>query len=133
MASNLQTVKNVYAAFAQGDVPAILAAMHERIEWHEPESLPYQNQIGPQAIAENVFGRVFQDVTGFTIAAEEFIDGGDTIVTIGRYRGRGSQTGIAIDTPFVHIWRVRDGKLSYFRTYTDTKHWLDALGARGLQ
>ena len=46
MASNVQTVKNVCEALAKEDVSAILAAMHDRIEWHEPASLPYESQIG---------------------------------------------------------------------------------------
>lgn len=127
--SNLQTLKGLYAAFAKGDVPAILGAMHDQIEWQEPESLPYKNQVGPQAVGQNIFGRVLQDVAGFTVTPEEFVDGGDVIVSLGRYRGTGAKTGMALDTPFVHVWRFKDGKLSYFRTYTDTKQWLDAIGS----
>jgi ketosteroid isomerase-like protein len=128
--SNLQTLKGLYDAFAKGDMPTILGAMHEQIEWSEPESLPYKSQVGPQAVLENIFGRVLQDIGGFTVTPEEFVDGGgDVIVSIGRYRGTGTKTGIALDTPFVHVWRFKDGKLSYFRTYTDTKQWIDAVGA----
>ncbi len=128
MTSNLQTVKAVYEAIARGDMAAILAAMDEHMAWHEPASLPYISQVGPEAIAEKIFAKAFQDVTDLTITPAEFIDGGDTIVALGRYGGRGSRTGLAIDTPFAHVWRLREGKLIYFRTYTDTKHWLDALG-----
>ena len=78
MSANLERLKGLYEAFAKGDVQAVLGAMHDRIEWREPASLPYQDQIGPQAVAENIFGRVLQDVTGFTVAPEEFVDGGDT-------------------------------------------------------
>lgn len=127
--SNLQTVKGIYEAFGKGDLPGVLAVMHERIEWYEPEGLPYENQVGPQAVAENVFGRVLQDVNGFSVSPEEFVDGGDTIVSLGRYRGTGVKTGIAFDTPFVHVWRFTNGKASYFRTYTDTKMWAVALGS----
>lgn len=128
MASNLETVKKVYESFARGDLPAVLSLMHDEIEWNEPDSIPYGNQVGPQAIAQNIFGRVIQDVADFTVTPAEFVDGGDTIVSIGRYRGRGAKTGMTIDTPFVHVWRIRDGKLSFFQTYTDTKVWVDALG-----
>ena len=128
MSANLDRLKGVYAAFAKGDVQGVLGAMHDRIEWREPASLPYEDQIGPQAVAENIFGRVLQDVTGFTVSPEEFVDGGDTIVSIGTYRGQGAKTGMAFETPFVHVWKFQNGKLSYFRTYTDTKVWVDALG-----
>ena len=128
MGSHLSTLQAVYEAFSKGDVPAVLDKFHPEIEWREPESLPYGDQVGPAAVAQNVFSRVVQDISGFTIAIDEFVDGGDTIVTLGTYRGTGARTGIPLNTPFVHVWKFRDGKLSYFRTYTDTKQWVDTLG-----
>ena len=126
--SNLQTLKDTYAAFAKGDVQAVLAGMDDGIEWFEPESIPYGNQVGPQAVAQNIFARVLQDFSGFSATPEEFVESGDTIVSLGRYRGKGAKTGTPIDMPFVHVWRFRGGKLSYFRTYTDTKLWMEARG-----
>jgi ketosteroid isomerase-like protein len=33
-------VRGVYDSFARGDVPAVLAAMADGIEWHEAEGMP---------------------------------------------------------------------------------------------
>lgn len=33
---NLQTVQDIYAAFWRGDIPFILNALAEDVEWHEP-------------------------------------------------------------------------------------------------
>ena len=118
----------MYDAFAKGDVQAVLAAMHDDVQWHEPESLPYGNQVGPQAVAQNIFAKVLEDISGFAAAPQEFVDGGDIVVSIGTYSGQGARTGKRFDMPFVHVWRFRDGKISGFRTYTDTKLWLEALG-----
>jgi len=128
MSANLDRLKALYDAFAKGDVAAVLGAMDDRIEWREPDSLPYEDQVGPQQVAENIFARVVQDVNGFTVTPEEFIDGGDTIACTGRYRGRGAKTGLSFDTPFVHVWKFRHEKIVYFRTYTDTKVWAEVLG-----
>lgn len=128
MSANLDRLKRLYDAFAKGDVAAVLGAMDERIEWREPDSLPYEDQVGPQAVAENIFARVVQDVHEFTVTPEEFIDGDDAIACAGRYSGRGAKTGLSFNTPFVHVWKFREGKIVYFRTYTDTKVWADALG-----
>jgi uncharacterized protein len=129
MASNLQTLKDLYAAFGRGDVPAVLDTMTPDIEWCEPASIPYGSQVGPQAVAENIFARVVQDVAGFTVVPQEFVDGGDVIVSLGRYQGKGAGSGVAFDLPFAHVWRFRNGKISYFRTHTDTKLWLDAVAS----
>ena len=128
MSANLDRLEALYDAFAQGDVAAVLGTMDDRIEWREPESLPYEDQVGPQAVAENVFARVVQDVNDFAVSPEEFVDGGETIAVTGRYSGRGAKTGLAFNTPFVHVWKFRNGKAVYFRTYTDTKVWVDVLG-----
>lgn len=66
MGDNVDTVRGIYDAFGKGDVPgdvpAVLAAMDEKIEWQEPASLPFDDQIGPQAIAENIFGPVISRI-----------------------------------------------------------------------
>ncbi|HLG01680.1 MAG TPA: nuclear transport factor 2 family protein [Acidimicrobiia bacterium] len=129
MAANTDTVRKVYDAFGKGDVPTVLGAMDDKVDWQEPASLPYENQVGPQAVAENVFGVVINDLENFTVTPHEIVDGGDIITAIGVYRGKGAKTGVELDADFVHIWRFNDaGKVSGFRTYTDTHLWRQALG-----
>lgn len=128
MASNVTIIEGVYEAFGRGDVEAVLGAFDEKIEWEEPDSVPYENQVGPQAVGENVFARVVGDIEGFAVTPSEILDAGDVVVGIGRYTGTGAATGIKLDTEFAHVWRLRDGKITGFRTYTDTKRWLEALG-----
>ena len=128
MASNVEIAKQVYEAFGKGDVGAVLGAMDEKIDWQEPESLPYEDQIGPQAVGENTFARVVQDIQNFTVTPSEIHDAGDVVFAIGTYRGTGASTGKDLEAAFVHVWRFKDGKIAGFRTYTDTHRWLEALG-----
>src|SRR5438270_910918 len=37
----VELVKDVYGAFARGDVPAVLGAFADDIEWYEAEGMPY--------------------------------------------------------------------------------------------
>ena len=128
MASNVQLVKDLYAAFGRGDVPAVLGAMDEKIDWQEPESLPFDDQIGPQAVAENIFGPVTTLLQNFSVTPAEILDAGEVVVAIGAYRGTGADTGKDLDAAFTHVWRIKDGKIAGFRTYTDTHQWLEVLG-----
>jgi len=92
--------------------------------------LPFDDQVGPQAVAENIFGAVIQQIEGFTVAPDDLVDGGDTIAVVGRYSGKGAANGVDLEADFVHIWRFgSDGKITGFRTYTDTYLWRRALGA----
>ena len=65
-------VRGIYEAFGRGDVPAVLGAMTEDIEWNEAEGMPYGGVYrGPQAVAENVFGPVIADLPDFSVTLED--------------------------------------------------------------
>ncbi len=131
MSTNVELIKAAYAAFAKGDVPAIMAAMAPDIVWNEAESFPYADgnpYVGPDAIVGGVFARLGGEWNGFSVTVEEIIDAGDTIVSRGRYGGAYKATGSSIHAQFVHIWRVKGGKLAGFQQYTDTLQVARALG-----
>ena len=60
---------------------------------------------------------------------EEIVDGGGTIVALGRYRGICRATGEALDAQLAHVWRVADGKAAAFQQYTDTLQAARVTGA----
>ncbi len=68
-----------------------------------------------------------QDWDGFTVAAHDFIDGGNRIVSLGRYSGTNKATGKAFDADFAHVWTVGDGKVTQFYQYVDSAIVQDAL------
>ena len=131
MSQGVDIVKGVYAAFGRGDVAAVLGAFDPGISWREADGFLYAGgnpYIGPQAIAQGVFQRIVTDVDGFNLSVENVIDGGDTVVTEGRYRGTMKSTGTAVDAQFAHVWQIRDGKVVRFQQYTDTRQWATAAG-----
>jgi ketosteroid isomerase-like protein len=131
MGKSADIVTGIYQAFAKGDVPAVLGAFDPAIVWCEAENSlladrnPYQ---GPQAVAEGVFQRLMTIVDGFSLVPETVIDGGDTVVVQGRYRGKMKATGTHVHAQFAHVWQVRDGKIARFQQYTDTRQWAAAAG-----
>src|SRR5215213_1964687 len=129
MSANADTARGVYAAFAIGDLPKVLAAFDEKIDWQEPDGLPFEDQVGPGAVAENVFGAVLSQLQDFRADVRELVDGGDIVCAVGTYHGTGASTGIELDAEFVHVLRFGpDGTIKGFRTYTDTHLWRQALG-----
>ena len=58
MGANVDALRKLYDAFGKGDVATVLGAMDEKIDWQEPTGLPFENQVGPQSIAENICGPV---------------------------------------------------------------------------
>jgi ketosteroid isomerase-like protein len=130
MGTNVDALHELYAAFGTGDVATVLGAMDEEIDWQEPTGLPFEDQRGPQAVAENIFGPVTTQLEAFSVTPDDFVDGGDIVAVTGKYGGKGAANGVVLDAEFVHIWRFgADGKITGFRTYTDTHLWRQALGA----
>ena len=127
---NVEFVEGIYGAFARGDVPAVLGAFAEDIEWFEAEGMPYGGLYrGPDAVAQNVFGPITEDVEGFAINPEELIGSGATVAAIVRYTGTGKATGKALDVPAVHVWEIRDGQLVRFRQFIDTVKYAEVVPA----
>lgn len=132
--SNIDIVRGAYAAFASGDIPGLLGAMAPDIVWNEAENFPYSDNnpyVGPEAILGGVFARIGADWDGFTATPHEIIDGGDTIIALGRYGGVYKATGKRLDAQMVHVWRVKNGKLTSFQQYTDTLQSARVTGASG--
>jgi uncharacterized protein len=127
---SIEFVTDVYGAFARGDVPAVLGAFADDIEWYEAEGMPYGGlHHGGDAVAQKVFGPITNDVDGFALVTEELIGSGATVVAVVRYTGTGKATGKALDVPAVHIWDIRDGKLARFRQFIDTVKFTEVVPA----
>ncbi|HEX3911636.1 MAG TPA: nuclear transport factor 2 family protein [Solirubrobacteraceae bacterium] len=127
---NVEFVKSIYAAFAAGDVPTVLGAFAEDIEWFEAEGMPYGGlHRGREAVAQKVFGPITEDVEGFAITPEELIGSGATVAAVVRYTGTGKASGKALDVPVVHVWDIRDGKLTRFRQFIDTVKYAEVVPA----
>jgi ketosteroid isomerase-like protein len=129
---NVALVRSIYDAFAAGDVPSVVARMSPDIVWNEAENFPYADgnpYCGPEAILGGIFARLGSEWDGFAAVPEEYLDAGDTVVVLGRYRGTCRATGTAMDAQLAHVWRVADGKAVRFQQYTDTLQAARATGA----
>lgn len=121
MPSNTDTIRAVYAAFAAGDIPAVLGALAPDVRWIEAEGGPYGGvSVGPQAVLDDVFMKLGGEWDGFSATPREFVAEGDTVVALGDYRGTYKATGKGFEAPFAHVWKVRDGKAVSFHQHTDT-------------
>jgi ketosteroid isomerase-like protein len=120
---NIEPVRALYAAFAQGDMHAALATMAPDIIWNEAENYPYADRnpyVGPEAVLHGVFARIGGDWENFAAVSDEIIDGGDTVVSLGHYAGTCKSTGKPMRAQFAHVFRVKNGKIAAFQQYADT-------------
>lgn len=123
--SAVDAVRRSYEAFARGDLAAVVADMHDDIEWHQAQGLPHGGlHRGLDAVRAEIFDPLEGDWwDSFSAEPDEFLDAGGEVVVLGRYRGRAKRTGKELDVPFVHIWSFRAGKAWRFRQFLDTDGW----------
>ena len=122
MSTPLATVQSLYAAFGGGDVPAFLALLADDIEWsfHGAPGVPYSGTVrGHEAVA-GWLGKVVQaeDIQAFE--PREFFAGPDHVTVLGWERTVSRASGRTFETEWVHVFSVRDGRVSRFWGMYDT-------------
>ena len=108
----------------------MLAALAADVEWVEGdiEGLPYRGvHRGPEAVGRDVFAQIPGAYASFELVPQEWVDGGDTIVMLGRVtvrlEGRKSSQSVA------QVWKFQDGKITRFESFQDTLATARVLGA----
>jgi ketosteroid isomerase-like protein len=127
---HVAVIRQVYDAFARGDVPAVLGAFDAQIQWREAEGFPYADgnpYVGPDAIVQGVFGRLVAEWDNFRVQPAEILPTPGGAVALGRYSGTYKATGRAVDAPFAHVWRITDGRINGFQQFTDTAQFNHAI------
>jgi ketosteroid isomerase-like protein len=121
-------VRDLYDAFARGDVPTVMGLMADDIDWRECEGLPWGGtQSGPTAVAQNVFGPAIELVSDFKVTPVEIMSSGDLVAVLHHYTGTGSATGEKLDVFGSGWWDVKDGKIIRYRQFVDTWKFCQAV------
>lgn len=120
--SNIDITKNVYEAFAKGDMETVLGAMNPDVTWNATPGLSHYggSYNGPQAVVESVFAKLPEIWDDLNINIERLIDGGNIVVMQGHYEAKSKATGKAVRTAVSHIIEFNDGKVVRFDQYADS-------------
>lgn len=123
---DVDTIRGGYEAFARQDIPGVMEAFADDIEWDTPDSIP----AGGVFHGKEEVGRFFQSLGDhydeLRVEPEEFLEAGDHVVALGHHRGKVTG-GDAFEARFAMVWKMRDGKAATFREYTDTAVILRAI------
>jgi ketosteroid isomerase-like protein len=127
--SSVEIVKRSYDAFARKDLDGVMGDMHPDIEWQQAQGLPHGGTYhGLDEVRRNIFEPLDAEWwSEFSADPDEFLEAGDEVVVIGRYRGVAKETGKHLDVPFVHVWTLHEERAVRFRQFLDTAGWVEAL------
>lgn len=122
MNDNIAITQEIFARFGRGDVPAILQLLSDDvvIEFYGPSVIPYANTFKGQGGARKFFETVLSSVDIHQFDAEEFIAERDKVVVTGHLRLTAKATGGTIESDFVHVITMKDGKWTRFRDFMNT-------------
>ncbi|WLI89308.1 nuclear transport factor 2 family protein [Massilia sp. R2A-15] len=117
-----QLIMSAYQLYKQKDIKGILALCKDDVEWVGPEveSLPFAGNYSGRAAVGDFFTKLDQSMEPLKFEPETFIAEGDKVVVIGSGRWHVKTTGVDYDSPWVHIFTVRDGKIARFEQHTNT-------------
>jgi uncharacterized protein len=120
--AEVEAIRAVYVALADGDAGPLAALMDPDIEWTEPDGAPgiAGTYRGRSAVFTEVFARIPEVWQEFRVEPELFLDAGTHVVVTGTLAVRAFGTGGRAQAPFAHVWGLRDGRVASWRCFTDT-------------
>jgi ketosteroid isomerase-like protein len=117
----LQTVREYYQSLVPGRRQELMEILDPHLVLEVPQCFPGGGGVfhGLKAYIEDFLYGLY-GTFDCEFPVEEILDAGDTVIALGRQRGRVLTTGEPVDVPFAHIWTVRQGRLVRGRMFSDT-------------
>lgn len=120
--TNVQIVKDFFAALGSRDKQALLSLIAEDIEWIVPgEDWPLAGTHRGHAGLENVLKKANEEVETTYPQPPEFIAQGDRVLVVGFATGTIKATKKTFEDHWVFDITLRDGKVTNIREYVDTQ------------
>ncbi len=121
-ASTRSLVAKAYRAFAERDIPGLIALLDPAVEWGEAEN-PLIPSAGMRRGIEGVLewlriGRETEDIRSFEV--HRLLVDGDMAAAVGRMRVVARPTGKTYEMDFVHLVTVADDRIVRFVEFFDT-------------
>lgn len=119
----VDVVKAAYAAFGRGDIPAIVELADDDIEWtfHGPQGQPYTASFRGKGPIPKWFASVFESDDIQAFEPREFLAQGDHVTVLGWERARALPAGKVYESEWVHVFTVRNGRITRYWGMHDTE------------
>jgi ketosteroid isomerase-like protein len=127
---NVEIVRRVLRSYNDQDINAAVEDIDPDAELDysssdAPDSAVYHGHAGWRAFAQ---GR-WESWSERHLDVDELIDAApDTVVVVGRMRGQGRASGVAVQARSATVWTLREGKVTATKFYPTSDEALKAVG-----
>ncbi len=125
---NVEVVRAQYADFHPRTFEAKLTTASPDIEWHTTDAFVDAEVLRGRAAVLDFLHRFWGEFDEIAVSPEEFIDAGEQIVAVCRFRARGKTSGAETNMTLVHVWGFDAGEVVRVRTFRSRDDALEALG-----
>ena len=124
---NAETIRGIYARWAEGDYSAALSTDPSLVFIMRPEFPDSGTYLGPEEVAE--YMRSFLEPwEHITIEATEIIEAGDSVVAAVTQRGIGLASRVETELRYFNVWTFRGATIIRFETFREREEALAAVG-----
>ena len=120
--ANVDVTRTAYEAFGRGDIATIVSLLSDDVDWRfvGGKLVAYSGRFKKAQVA-NWFADVAKhdDVQAFE--PREFIPGGEHVTVLGWERCIARPSGKVFETDWVHVFTVKNGKITRFWGIYDTE------------
>jgi uncharacterized protein len=120
--TNLEVVKEAYAAFGRGDITALLAGVDPNPDWEfaGPKDISWAGSFHDYDGVKKFFAAIAGDAEFDAFEPQTFVAQGDRVVVLGFERVRIKRTGRTYESHWAMAFTLAGGRITKFREYTDT-------------
>ena len=127
--ANQTLIERAYDAFAQGDIPTVMATLAEDILWHVPGRGPLSRDYHGHAEVLGFFQHFMALSEGtFRIAIDCVLAKDDRVIVL--VTESATRRGRAWSSPQVHAWTVRNGRATVFWQFQGDQQTEDEFWAK---
>jgi ketosteroid isomerase-like protein len=116
---NIARIVKIYEAFGRGDVGYILAQLTSDVHWvsHFEPIVPWGGDLSGKV--GKFFAAIAESGEVLSFTPKEFVAQGDTVVSLGEFGYKVRATGKSTLTPWVFIFKLREGKIYSYEQFHD--------------
>jgi hypothetical protein len=126
---NISIIQNSFADFAKGNIPGITDACTDNVEWRsfDNPAIPYATAYqGKKGVAE-FFATLAGSIEYQDFQTKEFFAAADKVFVKGYHKAVVKSTGKPFGHDFLMEFQLRNGKISSFFAWVDTRDQTEAF------